>query len=175
MMEMIFDWVDELKETDLNDETKMTRLTNQALSHGFLLSPILINSDPNYENYVSSTEQYQSVLEMREKRTKLSSSPTEESDDCRPSLNRSNSLLSMSTYLRKAKKKYHTRTGSNHSFQPWNESPDKVRKMVKKLSNKTVLSTWGMLYCGNSAAIESALQEISTEYKLSFQKESIIW
>ena len=175
MMQMIFDWVDELEETNLHHETKMIRLTHQASSHGFLLSPFLINNDPNYEKYVSSTEQYQSLLELREKRTNLSSSPTEESVDRRPGLSRNNSLLSASTYLRKVKKKYHTLTGSNHSFQPWNESPEKVRKLVKKLSNKTVLSTWGLLYCGNSPAIESALQEISAEYKLSFQKESLVW
>lgn len=213
MMEMIFDWMEELEANNSSDDVKMTQLTYRASSHGFQLSPFLISNDYNYENYVSSTDQYQSILKLKNNRDVLLSENTKETIEYnsslgserdlslstymkrmktsmrklkdgtqpfRPTLEYNPSLgskrdLSVLTYMRRMKTTMRNLTDDTQPFRPWDESSDQIREMVKKLCKKTVISTWSLLYCGSSLAIENALEDISAEYKLSLKKESLAW
>jgi len=59
---------------------------------------------------------------------------------------------------------------------PWERSKNTVaRRYVKELSLDMVLSTWGILYCGGSPAVEKTLKAISNEYNISLDCESFAW
>ena len=58
--------------------------------------------------------------------------------------------------------------------RPW-EKNDMAAKYVKGLSKRRVLSTWGILYCGGSPAVEKELKEISKEYQIKLNSESFAW
>ena len=59
-------------------------------------------------------------------------------------------------------------------YQPW-EKQDGALEFVKALDKKTVLNTWGMLYCGGSKPVEQALQKISKDYQIALHPESFAW
>lgn len=47
--------------------------------------------------------------------------------------------------------------------------------MLSHVDYKMVLSTWGMMYCGGSKAVEDTLVKISKEYSISLHPESFAW
>lgn len=59
-------------------------------------------------------------------------------------------------------------------FKPWEKSKE-AKKYVKGLDPHSILSTWGILYCGGSKAIEDTLKQISEEYQVSLNMESFAW
>ena len=58
--------------------------------------------------------------------------------------------------------------------RPW-EKNSTASEYVKRLSKKSVLSTWGILYCGGSRAVEETLEGISKEYQIKLNSESFAW
>jgi len=60
------------------------------------------------------------------------------------------------------------------AFKPWEKNKG-ARTYVRGLDPDTVLPTWGILYCGGSAAVQDALQQISEEYDISMEVESFNW
>ena len=45
---------------------------------------------------------------------------------------------------------------------------------VKEL-DEHVMSSWGMMYCGGSKGVLSALQEISVDYSIDLHIDSFAW
>lgn len=58
-------------------------------------------------------------------------------------------------------------------FQPWKKSVSQ-EKCCKRFS-EDVLSTWGIMYCGGSKPVISALREISIEYSVDLHIDSFAW
>jgi len=59
-------------------------------------------------------------------------------------------------------------------YQPW-EKVEGAQEFCKNLDKKTVLDTWGMLYCGGSKPVEQALHKISRDYQINLHPESFAW
>lgn len=57
---------------------------------------------------------------------------------------------------------------------PW-ETVGDAGRYVKELSPDMVLSTWGILYCGGSPAVEKMLHDILDEYGISLDAETFDW
>jgi len=62
-------------------------------------------------------------------------------------------------------------------FNPWEEPKgfNSRKNYVKNLDENTVLSTWGILYCGGSPHVERALKRVSEEYHVALNTESFYW
>lgn len=60
------------------------------------------------------------------------------------------------------------------SFKPW-EKNKTAGNYVKQLDPDTILSTWGILYCGGSKPVQNVLKQISVEYQVSLNMESFAW
>lgn len=58
-------------------------------------------------------------------------------------------------------------------FCPWKESESQER-CVKRLDDN-VMSTWGIMYCGGSRPVISALREISVDYNIDLHIDSFAW
>jgi len=59
------------------------------------------------------------------------------------------------------------------SFRLWEESEEQTR-VVKGLEDH-VLASWGMMYCGGSPDVLSALREISMEFHVDLHVDSFAW
>lgn len=59
------------------------------------------------------------------------------------------------------------------AFHPWARS-DSQQKCVKRLSDH-VMSTWGIMYCGGSQPVITALREISIDYNVDLHIDSFAW
>ena len=59
-------------------------------------------------------------------------------------------------------------------FRPWDKHQG-ADKYVKNLDKKTVIRTWGMLYCGGAKQVLAELNHISDEYQLGLHVESFAW
>ena len=59
------------------------------------------------------------------------------------------------------------------SFSLWEKSKEQVES-VKRLS-ADVLSSWGIMYCGGSKGVLSALREVSIDYNVDLHIDSFAW
>jgi hypothetical protein len=60
------------------------------------------------------------------------------------------------------------------TFRPWVKI-DGATTFVKALDPKTVLPTWGVLYCGGAKQVLADLEKISDEYRIGLHVESFEW
>lgn len=59
------------------------------------------------------------------------------------------------------------------TFSLWEESEEQQTR-VKRLEDH-VMSSWGMMYCGGSKDVLSALREISMDYNIDLHIDSFEW
>lgn len=59
------------------------------------------------------------------------------------------------------------------TFRPWKENESQER-CAKRLDYQ-IMSTWGILYCGGSKPVISALSEISIDYNIDLHIDSFAW
>uniref|UniRef100_A0A7S2A4J8 FAD-binding FR-type domain-containing protein n=1 Tax=Trieres chinensis TaxID=1514140 RepID=A0A7S2A4J8_TRICV len=60
------------------------------------------------------------------------------------------------------------------SVDPWDDN-DQAKDYVKNLDRGSVLSTWGILYCGGNKHIGNDLKRISNQYGISLNQETFTW
>ena len=59
------------------------------------------------------------------------------------------------------------------TFSLWEESKEQIMS-VKRLDDH-VMSSWGIMYCGGSKGVLSALREISINYNIDLHIDSFAW
>ena len=182
-------------ELDGRDEfEKIVDLTTFANRRGFLLTELindLENRRANIPNstadvYINNSAYDLGVLEISEEdngsnRT-MDSSPGAVNDS--PSIasaGGSTNTSSLGRGLLSLRRVFTPKlTPSQTSFQdssnfiPW-EQNDEAVVFVKGLDKKTVLSTWGILYCGGNENVGCVLKRISAEYHVSLNIETFAW
>ena len=52
---------------------------------------------------------------------------------------------------------------------------EKARQFLENLDKKSVLSTWGILYCGGNIHVSKDLQRISEKYDVALNLETFAW
>ena len=59
------------------------------------------------------------------------------------------------------------------TFCLWEKSEKQI--MCVKELDEDVMSSWGMMYCGGSKGVLSALQEISIDFNIDLHVDSFAW
>ena len=59
------------------------------------------------------------------------------------------------------------------AFQPCDKNESQER-CVKRLGSK-ILATWGIMYCGGSKPVITALRELSQDYDIDLHIDSFKW
>ena len=59
------------------------------------------------------------------------------------------------------------------NFRLWEEN--EVQKVYVKRLDDHVMSSWGMMYCGGSQGVLSALRETSIDYNIDLHIDSFAW
>ena len=68
---------------------------------------------------------------------------------------------------------YGVESKRGQAFQLWEEN--EVQHMCVKRLDNHVISSWGMMYCGGSQGVVSALREISIDYNIDLHIDSFSW
>ena len=64
-------------------------------------------------------------------------------------------------------------SSTGRQYEPWRKNQS-AYNFVKGL-NKNVLSTWGILYCGQNKKIHKILDDLAKEYEIALLEESFEW
>jgi len=142
-------------------------------------------SDDNAEDFLSELRssttrapdiQYDQQYSSRSNDGTLSfgDSPVDiEQDISRPHFQRGGSLKRWTT-MRNVMDERDFNSLLTPAFHPWKEDKEQ-EKLVKRLDNNDVMSTWGIMYCGGSKPVISALREVSIAYSIDLHIDSFAW
>ncbi|KAL7487526.1 hypothetical protein ACHAW6_013122 [Cyclotella cf. meneghiniana] len=163
---LIADKVHELEASGFAEEEIIEELTVLAHESGFLLSNMVSEDDQASGKNLLEVVKEHFVIH----KPKISEPTTQTNGLHHRALSRRSRQISLFRSVMLSDRINMLDSG----YIPW-EIQEGAHEFVKGLHYKMVLSTWGMMYCGGSKAVEDTLVKISKEYSISLHPESFAW
>jgi hypothetical protein len=174
----------ELEEKGLSEDEIITELTFLAHERGFLLSNLVNEAGGKYRNkslLQVIKEQFSSYQVCGTPGTQTSSSTNSYFRGGRQTRRRrrhDNTPSSPRANMHRFQQRNLSRPGLNSNnttkYCPWMEQPA-AEAFVLGLDKKSVLNTWGVMYCGGSKSVENRLRQTASKFDIKLLTESFAW